>query len=146
VTLRGSQEVLIDASPEEILDVLADVASLPSWSPLHSSAEVVDVYPDGRPHHVKVVGKFMGVVDRQLLEYHWGENWVVWDAVETSCTRALHGEYNLEPGHGTTRVRFGITFEQTGVRTALVAWGAKRLLLDGYTNGLNRRVTGRSGT
>lgn len=142
MALRGSRKVMIDASPEQILDALADVETMPSWSPLHVRAEVVDFYPDGRPHCVKAVAKFMHVVDRQVLEYTWGPDWVVWDAAATSCTQALHGEYKLQPQAGMTEVRFDITFEPVGVRTTLVTRWAKAHVLEGFTEGLRRRVTG----
>ena len=44
-----SREVVIEASPEEILDVIADVESTPSWSSQYQSAEVLEGYDDGRP-------------------------------------------------------------------------------------------------
>ena len=70
---------MIDAAPEAILDALADLESVPSWSPLHKRIEVLDKYDDGRPHHVKVQYRIMGITDKELLEYHWGRDWMVWD-------------------------------------------------------------------
>jgi hypothetical protein len=63
--------------------VLADIDMVPSWSPLHKHAEVLDRYSDGRPHHVKATLKIMGITDKEVLEYHWGDRWMVWDAAET---------------------------------------------------------------
>ncbi len=80
VAVRASREVVVDASPEAILDVLADIDAVPSWSTLHKSAEVLDRHPDGRPHHVKATLKIMGITDKEILEYHWGERWMVWDS------------------------------------------------------------------
>ncbi len=53
--------------------MLADIEHVPSWSALHKSAEVLDRYPDGRPHHVKATLKIMGITDKEVLEYHWGD-------------------------------------------------------------------------
>jgi hypothetical protein len=64
MAVRASREVLFDASPEAILDALADIDEVPSWSTLHRSAEVVDRHPDGRPHHVKATVKIMGITDK----------------------------------------------------------------------------------
>ena len=36
-----SREVVIEASPEEILDVIADVEATPEWSPQYQSWKVV---------------------------------------------------------------------------------------------------------
>src|SRR5690606_17090587 len=51
MAVRPSREVIFDAPKAAILDALADIESVPTWSPMHKSAEVLDRYPDGRPHH-----------------------------------------------------------------------------------------------
>lgn len=52
------------------MEALADVGVLASWSPLHKQVEVIDYYPDGRPHHVRATVKILGLVDKEVLEYH----------------------------------------------------------------------------
>ena len=49
-----NKSVDIDADAATILDVLADVEGIPSWSPVHKKCEVVDRFDDGRPNHVKM--------------------------------------------------------------------------------------------
>merc|ERR1712034_24149 len=103
---------MIEAPPEAILDALADIDAVSSWSTLHKDAEVLDRHPDGRPHHVRATLKIMGVTDKEVLEYHWGERWVVWDAEQTFQQRGQHGEYNLTPeGEDRTRVRFDLILD-----------------------------------
>ena len=52
------------------------------------------------------------MIDTELLEYHWGPDWVVWDARKTAQQHGQHGEYNLSrEGDDKTRVRFAITVE-----------------------------------
>jgi len=58
---------------------------------------------------VKVTAKLMGIVDTEVLEYHWGPNWLVWDAEPTDRQHGQHVEYTLQPEGGGTRVRFDIT-------------------------------------
>lgn len=95
------------------MEALADVGGLlSSWSPLHKRMEVIDRYPDGRPHHVKSIVRVFGLVDKEILEYHWGPNWMVWDATGTSQQHGQHVEYTLTPeGVDKTRVRFDLTVE-----------------------------------
>jgi hypothetical protein len=76
VAVQASREVIFDAAPEAIVDVLADIDAVPSWSALHKNAEVLDRHPDGRPHHVKATLKIMGITDKEILEYHWGDRWM----------------------------------------------------------------------
>ena len=52
--------MMFDASPEAILDAIADIDDVPSWSTLHRYAEVLDRHPDGRPHHVKATAEDHG--------------------------------------------------------------------------------------
>jgi hypothetical protein len=139
--VRASREIVIDAPPEVILEALADVGALSSWSPVHKRIEVLDWYADGRPHHVKVTIKIFGLVDNEILEYHWGPNWVVWDAERTFQQRGQHVEYNLQPvGVDRTRVRFDITVEPAGPVPAFVVKRASEIVLDAATEGLRAQV------
>lgn len=122
------------------MDVLSDVESLPSWSSLHKSVEVLDRYPDGRPHHVKSTLKLMGITDKELLEYHWGDNWMVWDAEDNLQQRGQHVEYNLIPEIDKTRVRFDITVELVMPIPEFLIKRGKKLVLDVATERLRQRV------
>jgi hypothetical protein len=141
MAVRASREMVFDAPVDTILDVLADIDAVPSWSALHKTAEVLDRHPDGRPHHVRATLKIMGVTDKEILEYHWGERWMVWDSSETSAQRGLHGEYNLTPeGEDRTRVRFDIILELAAPVPAFLIKRAKKQVLDVATESLRRRV------
>ncbi len=141
VAVQASREVVIDAPPEIILEALADVGSVPSWSPVHRRAEVIDSYPDGRPHHVKVTVRVVGIIDTEVLEYHWGPDWLVWDADKTVQQHAQHVEYTLqrEPDD-KTRVRFEITLEPSAPIPEFLIKRARRKVLYAATEGLRRRV------
>lgn len=124
------------------MDALADVEVVPSWSSVHKRVEVIDTYEDGRPHHVKVTLKLMGIIDQEVLEYHWGPDWVVWHAERTSQQHGQHGEYTLQPEGGGTRVRFNITVEPRLPMPEFLVKRAKNTVLDAATEGLRRRVLG----
>jgi carbon monoxide dehydrogenase subunit G len=143
VAVRASREIVIDAPPEAILDALADVGVLSSWSPVHKKIEVLDRYADGRPHHVKVTIGILGIVDKEILEYHWGPDWVVWDAEKTFQQHGQHIEYTLErEGIDKTRVRFDITVEPTGPIPDFIVKRASKVVLDAATKGLRNQVMG----
>ena len=84
MAVRTSRKIVIEATPEAIMDALADVEALPSYSPAYKRAEVLDRYEDNRPHHVRIAVKVLGIVDEEVLEYHWGPDWLVWDAERTT--------------------------------------------------------------
>lgn len=141
MAVRASREVLFDASPEAILDAIADIDEVPQWSTLHRSVEVLDRHPDGRPHHVKATLKIMGITDKEVLEYHWGDDWVVWDAAETFQQRGQHGEYNLTRIGDQTRVRFDLIIDLVAPVPEFLVNRARKLVLDVAVDRLRCRVT-----
>jgi hypothetical protein len=143
MAVRASGDILIEASPEAVLDALADIESVPSWSSVHKRARVVDRYPDGRPHHVEVVVKVLGLVDHELLEYHWGSDWVVWDVERTVLQHDQHVEYTVRPEAGCARVRFDITLEPSAPLPDVLIKRAKKTVLDSATSGLRSFVLAR---
>ena len=141
MAVRASREVIFEAPKDAIMATLADVEAVPSWSSLHKNAEVLDRYPDGRPHRVKATYKIMGITDQEVLEYHWGEDWMVWDAEATLQQRGQHGEYNLTPvGEDRTRVRFDIILDLAAPIPEFLLRRAKKMVLDTAIEKLRRRV------
>jgi hypothetical protein len=144
VAVQASREIVIDAPPEVILDALADIASVPSWSSVHKRAEVIDTYPDGRPHHAKVTVKVIGIVDQQVLEFHWGPDWMVWDARKTVHQHGQHVEFTLHrEGVDSTRVRFEITLEPSAPLPDFLVKRARKKVLSSATEGLRDFVMNR---
>ena len=141
MAVRATREVLFEAPPEAILEALADIDQVPAWSSLHKYAEVVDRHPDGRPRHVKATLKIMGLTDKEVLEYNWGHDWMVWDATDTFGQRGQHGEYNLtRVGDDQTRVRFDIILDLAAPIPEFLIKRAKKIVLDVATESLRKRV------
>ena len=140
MAVRASREIVIDAAPDVVLDALADVEAVPTWSSVHKHARVIDRYDDGRPHHVAVTVKVLGLVDHELLEYHWGRDWVVWDAERSPQQHAQHVEYTVRPEAGKTRLRFDITMEPSAPLPEFLIKRAKRTVLQAATEGLRQHV------
>jgi hypothetical protein len=136
---------VIDAPPDVIMEALGDVDVLSEWSPLHKRVEVLDRYPDGRPHHVKATVKILGLVDNEILEYHWGPDWVVYDAEATFQQRGQHIEYHVLPeGVDQCRVRFDITVDPSGPVPAFIVKRATKMVLDATTEGLREWVANKA--
>ena len=84
----------------------------------------------------------MGITDKEILEYHWGDRL---DGVGLVGDRPAAGstvEYNLKPeGEDRTRVRFDITLELARARPRLPVKRAKKHgWLDVATERLRERV------
>jgi ribosome-associated toxin RatA of RatAB toxin-antitoxin module len=135
-----SKEVLIEATPEEILDVIADVESTPSWSPQYTRAEIIERYDDGRPRQVKMTVKAAGLTDDQVIEYTWADNKVSWTLVSAGQLKAQDASYTLTPQGDKTRVRFDISID---LAVPLPGFIVKRTMKGGVetaTDGLRKQV------
>lgn len=142
MAVTANKEVDIAAEPAAVLEVLADVEGLPSWSPVHKKIEVVDRFDDGKPHHVKMSVSILGINDEQVVEYTWSENSVIWDLVEGSQQKSQHGEYTLTPTDGGTHVTFSLTVDpKIPIPGFLVKKGTKTIL-EAATEGLRQQVIG----
>jgi uncharacterized membrane protein len=141
VAIRASSEIVIEAPQEVIMEALADMDAVPSWSPLHKRVEVVDRYPDGLPHHVRMTIRVSGIADTEIVEYHWGPDWMVWDAQKTAQQHAQHGEYELQrEGDDKTRVRFSLTIELRAPLPGFWVRSAGNKVLSAALEGLRKRV------
>lgn len=111
MAVKDSREVTIEATPEEILDVLADVESIPTWSPQYQSAEVLDTYDDDRPRRVRIRIKAAGITDEQVIEYTWTDASVAWTLVSAGQIKAQDAKYTLSPQGQATKVRFDMAVD-----------------------------------
>ena len=111
MAVKDSREVVIEASAEEIFDVLADVESVPTWSPQYQSAEVLDTYDDGRPRRVRMKIKAAGLNDEQVVEYSWTDDSVGWTLVSAGQLKAQDAKYTLTPQGEKTKVRFDMAVD-----------------------------------
>jgi ribosome-associated toxin RatA of RatAB toxin-antitoxin module len=135
-----SREVVIEATPEEIIDVIADVESTPTWSPQYQRAEILDTYPDGRPKQVKMTVKAAGLTDEQVIEYTWTDDKVSWTLVSAGQLKAQEASYTLTPSGDNTKVKFDLAID---LSVPLPGFILKRTMKGGMetaTDGLRKQV------
>lgn len=135
-----SREVVIEATPEEILDVIADVEATPTWSPQYQKAEILDRYPDGRPKQVEMTVKAAGLTDVMVIEYTWSDNGVTWTLVSSGQLKAQDAGYTLTPDGDKTRVKFDMLID---LSIPMPGFILKRTLKGGMetaTDGLRKQV------
>lgn len=113
MAVNDSREVVIEATPKEILDVIADVERGPEWSPQYESVEVIDRYDDGRPKRVHIKIKAAGVTDEMDVEYSYTENSGGWKLIKSGQLKAQEGRYTLTPAGDKTKVRFDLKVDPT---------------------------------
>ena len=140
MAVTDSRDVVIEAKPEEILEVLFDLESLTEWSSAHQEVEILERDDEGRPIKSRQVVKLVGVADEQVLDYTVHDDGVSWTLVSAKQQRAQDGRYTLTPDGDSTRVHFELTVDLTvPVPGFLIKKGAKGLM-DTATEGLRKRV------
>jgi len=135
-----SREVVIEASPEEILDVIADVEDTPTWSPQYQSSEVLEAYDNGRPKRVKMKIKTAGVSDEQVVEYTWSGDVVRWTLISAGQLKAQDASYTLTPDGDKTKVKFDITVDLAIPLPGFVLKRAMKGGVETATEGLRKQV------
>jgi ribosome-associated toxin RatA of RatAB toxin-antitoxin module len=140
MSVNDSREVVIEATPEEILDAIADVESAPSWSPQYQSAEVVDTYDDGRPRRVKIKIKAAGLTDEQIVEYSWGDNTAGWTLIKAGQLKSQDAKYTLTPQGDKTKVHFEITVDTSVPLPGFILKRAIKGGTESATDGLRKHV------
>lgn len=135
-----SREVVIEASPEEILDVIADVEATPTWSPQYQRAEVLESYDDGRPRRVKMKVKSAGITDEQVVDYTWTDTSASWTLISAGQLKAQDAKYTLTPEGDKTKVRFDISIDLAVPLPGFVLKRAIKGAMETATDGLRKQV------
>jgi len=135
-----SKEVVIEASPEVILDVIADVVGASKYSSAQESVEVVSTYDDGRPREVKMKVKSAGITDDLVIEYTWDGNVVSWTLVSSKAQKAQDAKYTLTPQGDKTKVKFELTVDLTVPLPGFLLKKALKGAMSDATDGLRKRV------
>jgi Polyketide cyclase / dehydrase and lipid transport len=140
MAITDSREVVIDATPNEIMDVLFDLESLTEWSSFHKKVEILERDEEGHPSKSRQTVKIVGVSDEQVLDYSVHDDGVGWKLESSKQQRAQEARYTLTPDGDSTRVRFDLTVDlSVPVPGFLVKRGAKGLM-ETATDGLRKRV------
>ncbi len=140
MAINETREIVIEASPEEIIEVIADLEAAPEWSPPHQSVEILETDSDGRPTKVKMKVKAAGIVDEQVLAYTWGDNEVSWSLVSSGQQRSQDASYTLVPDGERTKVKFQLSVDPLVPLPGFVLKRAIKGTVDNGTEGLRKRV------
>jgi hypothetical protein len=140
MAITATRDVVIDATPDEIMDVLLDLESLTEWSPFHKEVEILEWDDEGRPTKSRQTVKIVGVTDEQVLDYSVHDDGVSWTLVSAKQQRAQEGRYTLKPEGDSTRVHFELTVDLSVPLPGFLVKRGARGLMDTATQGLRERV------
>jgi ribosome-associated toxin RatA of RatAB toxin-antitoxin module len=135
-----SREVVIEASPEEILGVIADVETSPDWTPQQQSVEILERGADGKPRRVKMKVKTAGISDEQVVEYTWTDDGASWTLVSAGQLKSQEAKYTLTPEGDKTKVRFELTIDPSVPLPGFILKRAIKGAMETATDGLRKQV------
>jgi uncharacterized membrane protein len=94
---QATQQMVIDASPQRIWEVLTDFDDYPSWAHDLKSVTVVERDDEGRPRDVAFRAAAMGRSTSYTLRYDYDRapDVLAWRLVKGDITRQLDGSYEL---------------------------------------------------
>ena len=136
-----SAEIDIRATPDRILDVIADLSSYPQWSSVHRRATVTERDERGRPRRATMAVAAAGLTDEQTLDYTWSADGVLWTLVSSAQQKRQEGGYSITAGSGdVSHVRYQLSIDPSIPMPGILVRQIMRKAVSAATDGLKRRV------
>jgi ribosome-associated toxin RatA of RatAB toxin-antitoxin module len=139
---QTTSSIVIDAPPSQVMDVIADFESYPTWAKGVTTADVLSTYDDGRAEKVFFKLDVSPIKDEYTLAYDWsGDDEVTWTLDEGKMLRALDGSYVLvDLGDGTTDVTYRLALDVSIPLIGMLKRKGEKILIDTALKGLKKRV------
>ena len=140
-----TSSIVIRATPKQIMDVIADVAVYPEWTPGVSEVEVLSVFDDEheRVAEARFVMDQAGIRDEHVYVYDWDEHDEVrWHLREPGkMVRDLQGVYATEVVDAySTEVSYSLHVDVSIPMLGMMRRKAEKVITDTALKGLKRRV------
>ncbi|MFZ0015260.1 MAG: SRPBCC family protein [Acidimicrobiia bacterium] len=132
----------IDASPETLYDVVADVAAYPEWASGVKEVEVVARDAEGRVDRARfVLEGFVKEIEYVLKYTHDRPNALTWVAEESDDLKMLEGSYQFDLAEtGATEVVYSLTVEPKFIIPGFIRRQAEKQIVTTALRGLRKRV------
>ena len=144
---RTESTIVVDASPQAVLDVIADFEAYPEWTGAVREVQVVKTYHDGWPEQVRFTLDAGAIRDTYTLAYTWdvdenGTGELSWTLVEASVLKAMDGAYHLSGSDSGCTVRYTLAVEVRIPMLGMLRRKAEKVIIDTALNELKKRVEG----
>lgn len=140
---RTTSDIVIEAPANEIMTVIADFASYPSWATGVQVADVLGVNEQGRAEKVQFVLEAAPIRDQYTLDYRWdGDSNVSWSLDEPgTMLKSMDGTYVLEEISGNeTRVTYQLAVDVSVPLLGMLKRKAEKVIIDTALKGLKSWV------
>ncbi|MCH7581932.1 MAG: SRPBCC family protein [Acidobacteria bacterium] len=132
----------IDAPPEALYDVAADVASYPEWATGVKEVEVLELDESGRVNRARFVLEGFVKEIEYILEYtHDRPNVLSWVAEASDDLKMLEGSYQFTSLDDATEVVYSLAVEPNFTVPGFLRRQAERQIVNTALRGLRKRVT-----
>lgn len=133
-------EVDVQATPAQVLSVLADLPSYPRWSAVHKRVRVDEMGRDGRPRRATMTVTAAGLADEQVLDYKWTRSGMSWSLVKAGQQRDQHGTYVISKRGGVAHVTYDLDIRPAIPMPGFVVRQVMKKAVAAATEGLRERV------
>jgi ribosome-associated toxin RatA of RatAB toxin-antitoxin module len=138
---QTTSNIVIDASPAQVMAVIADFPAYPEWAQGMKEVEVVENGADGRAQRVHFELEATPIKDSYVLAYDWqGDSAVRWHLVEGKMLKAMEGAYELRPSGAGTEVTYRLAVDVSIPMIGMLRRKAEKVIIDTALKGLKKRV------
>ena len=138
---QTTSSIIVDATPAQVMAVIADFPAYPEWAQGMKQAEVVKEGADGRAEQVHFELEAAPIKDSYTLAYDWqGDSAVKWNLVEGRMLKAMEGAYELRPSRDGTEVTYRLAVEVSIPMIGMLRRKAEKVIIDTALKGLKKRV------
>ncbi|MBF6093440.1 SRPBCC family protein [Nocardia cyriacigeorgica] len=142
---RTQRSIVIAAPSQQVMSVIADLASYPEWVSAAKSVEVLESGPDGRARTARFVLDAGVVKDTYVLSYTWRDDGkaVTWTLLSGDLQKAQDGSYELvDLPDGGTEVIYQLTVDLNIPMIGMFKRKAEKVITDTALKELKKRVEG----
>ncbi len=142
---RTESSIVVDSSPEAVLEVIADFQAYPEWTGAVRSAEVLASDENGWAQQVRFRLDAGAIRDTYTLAYTWdfaedGTGVVSWTLVEAGVLKAMDGAYRLGAAAQGCAVTYTLSVDLRVPMLGMLRRKAEKVIIDTALNELKKRV------
>lgn len=143
MTDQVSASIGINATPTQIIDVIADFERYPDWTGYIKSADVVTRDADGRPQDVRFVLDAGVVKADYTLRYEWHEGadhaGVKW-TLQSGSLKRNDGSYDIRVTDNASEVIYSLAVDMGVPMLGMFRRKVEKVIMDTALTELKRRV------
>lgn len=144
MTESVSERIVVDADPDTVMEVIADVEAYPQWPEEVRSVDVLETDEDGWVTRARFVVDAKVTTAVYVLDYTYDDSSMRWALVDGDQLRRNDGAYELrDRGDGTTEVAYTLALEPAVRVPGLLRRQLARRIVDTALSGMKQRVEAR---